>query len=257
MIVTTVAPNKIQKLQLTGNITLEVGAVIFQDDTVTWGEDVAEFSPKNADGYGFVYGTTSQSAPGNVAPASAGYDGYVSTSQQCGNGAYTADITALTADTLYYIRAWAHDPDGYTYGDEITIRTVGDVMDTFTFKAKDTSFTFKPKDTTFTMGRGGTMKPNKWQKQPNEMRILSIDCTDALPTAVTISSVSVAVYDEDENDVTTTIVDTSSVDGTDGVLVTVKAGTDGENYDMRVRITLSNGEVVEDDLKIKVREKGQ
>lgn len=101
------------------------------------------------------------------------------------------------------------------------------------------------------------MKPNKWQKQPDEMRILEIDCADALPTAVTISSVSVAVYDSDGNDVTTTLVDTSSVDGTDGVLVTVKAGTDGENYDMKIKITLSNGEIVEDDLKIKVKERGQ
>ena len=150
MNVTTLAPSKIQKLQLNGNITIDVGLVIFTDsDVVSWGEDVAEFSPKNCDGYGFVYGTTSQSAPGNVAPVSSGYDGYTSNSAQVGNGNYSSEITALAEDTIYYIRAWAHDPDGYVYGDEITIQTVGTIKDYFLFKSIDTSFMFKPLDTSF------------------------------------------------------------------------------------------------------------
>lgn len=100
------------------------------------------------------------------------------------------------------------------------------------------------------------MKPQTWKKQPWEKRILEIDCTNALPTGVTISSIDIEAYDDSEVDVTSTIIDTSSIDS-NNVLVTVKAGTDGENYDLKVKITLSNGEQVEDDIKIKVREKGQ
>lgn len=100
------------------------------------------------------------------------------------------------------------------------------------------------------------MKPNIWKKQPWEMRVLLVNCSNALPDGVTISTLTVEVYDSDGVDVTTDMIDTSSIDGSNA-LITVKAGTDKESYDMKIKLTLSNSEKVEDDMKIKVREVGQ
>lgn len=153
MIVTTNPVNAVQKLQVTGNVTVEVGTTIFMDDVVSWGDqgDV-EFSPKNIDKYGFVYGTVSKSAPGNVAPGSSGYSDYVETAEDGGNGDYSDVITGLTAGITYYMRAYSHNPDGYVYGDEITFETISTIVDDyFVFKSKPDDFYFKSKDTDFVM----------------------------------------------------------------------------------------------------------
>ena len=100
------------------------------------------------------------------------------------------------------------------------------------------------------------MKPSVWKKQPWEERVLNIDCTNALPTGVTVASVDPEIYDDEGTDVSADMIDTSSV-SSPSVIITIKGGTDGEVYDLKIKITLSNGEQVEDDLKIKVREQGQ
>lgn len=151
MIVTTLQPNKIQKISLYGNIEIVMGGAVFFDDAVDFSDGAVDWSPKNCDSYGFVYGTTTQGAPGNVDPSASGYDSYGMSSEEVGDGEYTRILATLVANTLYYIRAFAHNPDGWVYGDEVVIRTVGYVKDQFTFKAKDTTFTFKAKDTSFTL----------------------------------------------------------------------------------------------------------
>jgi len=98
------------------------------------------------------------------------------------------------------------------------------------------------------------MKPREWIKQPWESRILEINCTDTLPTSVTISSVECKVFDDAGTDVSSTMIEgTPSISGV-YVYVQIKAGTDGERYNLRVRLTLSNGEKPEDDITIYVRE---
>jgi hypothetical protein len=79
---------------------------------------------ENADIRGFVYDTSSKSAPGNVAPASSGY---AFTSQDSGSfatGAFAKTLTDLASGTTYYVRAFAHNSAGYGYGDEISFTTV-------------------------------------------------------------------------------------------------------------------------------------
>lgn len=68
---------------------------------------------------GFVYGTTTQVDPGDVAPAAAGYDTVVTQAVGgYGVGQFTADVVGLTPGECYYYRAWAHNTcSGYDYSD--------------------------------------------------------------------------------------------------------------------------------------------
>ncbi len=72
---------------------------------------------------GFVYGTTTQSDPGNTAPASSGYDSYKNETGSYSAGAYNLSLTSLTADQAYYVRAYAHNSAGYAYGNEVSFTT--------------------------------------------------------------------------------------------------------------------------------------
>lgn len=49
-----------------------------------------------------------------------------------GSGTYTANITGMIAGTTYYVRAYAHDGDGYVYSDEITLPITAPVVVTTT-----------------------------------------------------------------------------------------------------------------------------
>lgn len=98
------------------------------------------------------------------------------------------------------------------------------------------------------------MKPSKWYKQPYDSEIYEIDCSERLDTGVTISAAEVKVYDEDGTDVSGTMVQgTATIDGSK-VYIQIKAGTDGEKYDVQLRLTLSNGEYAEDDIVLYVNE---
>lgn len=72
---------------------------------------------------GFVYGTTSKSAPGNVAPTSSGYDDYENETGTYSTGAYNLTLSSLDSGTTYYVRAYAHNSAGYAYGDEVSFLT--------------------------------------------------------------------------------------------------------------------------------------
>jgi hypothetical protein len=98
------------------------------------------------------------------------------------------------------------------------------------------------------------MKPLSWIKQPWESRILEIDCSDTLPSAVTISSVAIAIFNAAGADQSVTMIEGVASIVSSKVYVQVKGGTDAANYNCRVRLTLSNGELAEDDIKIYVRE---
>lgn len=92
-------------------------------------------------------------------------------------------------------------------------------------------------------------------KQAWESVIYEIDCSDRLPSAVTISAVEGKVFDSSAVDQSATMIEgTPSISGSD-VFVQVKAGTDGEDYNLRVRLTLSNGEYAEDDITISIRDR--
>jgi hypothetical protein len=87
--------------------------------------NITDTGGENNDKRGFVYGNTSKSAPGNVAPGSSGYDAYAEDSAGgYGTGAFTKAISSLTAGTKYYMRAYSHNSVGYAYGSEIEFTTL-------------------------------------------------------------------------------------------------------------------------------------
>ena len=112
--VTTQDASSITKNSATGNGNI----------TATGGED--------CDKRGIVYGLTTESAPGNVAPGSSGYDGYEESTGTYSTGAFTESLTSLLPDTTYYARAYAHNSAGYAYGDEVTFDTLNDLMENLT-----------------------------------------------------------------------------------------------------------------------------
>jgi len=69
---------------------------------------------------GFVWDTASHGDPGDVAPASSDYGDYVSASGSFSTGAFTGAIDSLAPETTYYVRAWAHNDEGYSYGGEVS-----------------------------------------------------------------------------------------------------------------------------------------
>lgn len=82
--------------------------------------DITDTGGLTPDTRGFVYGTTSQGDPGNVAPASSGYDAYTTESGSFSTGVFDAAVTGLSTGVTIYARAYAHNSDGYAYGAEIS-----------------------------------------------------------------------------------------------------------------------------------------
>lgn len=90
-------------------------------------------------------------------------------------------------------------------------------------------------------------------KQPSEQYAISTEFSGALVSGESISTLTVTAYDEDNNDVTSTIIESSSIDGTEGLAV-VKSGTDKETYKITFLIETSLGNKYEDDQIMNVLE---
>jgi hypothetical protein len=93
-------------------------------DSATGNGTIVTIGAGNADLRGVVYSTASHAAPGNVAPAASGYEGVSGETGSFGVGAFTESLTVLNDGVIYYARAYAHDADGYVYGDEINFTTL-------------------------------------------------------------------------------------------------------------------------------------
>jgi len=73
---------------------------------------------------GFVISTTSHADPGNVGPSASGYEAY---GEEIGNFVlqpFDWGFTALLKNTLYYVRAYAKNPSGYSYSAETSFTTL-------------------------------------------------------------------------------------------------------------------------------------
>ena len=99
------------------------------------------------------------------------------------------------------------------------------------------------------------MKPTYQTKEAWEIRYLEFDLTDSLATADTISSITVTIWEGATEKTTTMILGTPSFSGAK-VYAFVQAGTAGTDYYVRVRVTTTNGEKLEDDLLLRVRLRG-
>lgn len=98
------------------------------------------------------------------------------------------------------------------------------------------------------------MKPFNYIKQPTESRIITIDCSNALPTGVTITAVSAFMYDLAETDMSSSMIyGTPTINGHD-VYIQLRGGVSGQFYNCKILLTLSNDEVAEDDITVEVKE---
>jgi hypothetical protein len=65
--------------------------------------------------------------PGNVAPALSDYVNYIEEVGNFGTGAFLLWFSGLLKGTKYYVRAYAHNTSGYSYGDEVNFTTLANL----------------------------------------------------------------------------------------------------------------------------------
>jgi hypothetical protein len=92
------------------------GATFNGTITVTGGE--------NADERGFVYDLGTQADPGNVDPGASGYAFGAWFTGSFPAEAFTLNQGGLASSTTFYVRAFAHNSAGYSYGAEVTFDTL-------------------------------------------------------------------------------------------------------------------------------------
>jgi hypothetical protein len=101
-----------------------------------------------------------------------------------------------------------------------------------------------------------SMEPAIWTKQVFEERLLEFDAADALATGDSVASISGITVWEGTTEKTLTML--SGVPALIGNKAYAKiiAGEDGHSYWVRVRLITTNGDKIEDDLRLLVRNVG-
>ena len=87
--------------------------------TATGNGNITNTGGENCDKRGIVYDLAAHGNPGNTAPADSNYSDYEEETDGFGTGAFTRSLTGLNPGTKYYARAYAHNSESYSYGDEI------------------------------------------------------------------------------------------------------------------------------------------
>ena len=95
---------------------------------------------------------------------------------------------------------------------------------------------------------------NYLNKQPSEIFPFSFDFVDCLDVAETIISKTVTAIELVHNaDVTSTVIDSSSINGTK-IVIKVQAGIDRVDYKITIKVTTSGGNIFEEDVIMNVVE---
>jgi hypothetical protein len=100
------------------------------------------------------------------------------------------------------------------------------------------------------------MIPALWTKQPAEKRKLKLDAANSLISGDTIASCEVKVFNAQGQDLSATML-AGVTNDTTAVYAWVQAGATATIYYLRVKITTTLGEIIEDDLAVKVQQKYQ
>jgi hypothetical protein len=98
------------------------------------------------------------------------------------------------------------------------------------------------------------MIPSSLVKQPYDKRRICIDFSDALYPGDTVSSVVGVTAWEGVTDRTSTIISGSPALTGNKVYTILQAGSDGITYNIRIRVLTTNGDQLEDDISLVVRE---
>lgn len=97
------------------------------------------------------------------------------------------------------------------------------------------------------------MRPASWTKQPSVKRRLPFDASASLLSGDTIASYEAKIFNAAGTDLSATMIAGSS--NTDTIVyVWIQGGTTGTVYFLRIRITTTLGELIEDDLAVIVKE---
>jgi hypothetical protein len=100
------------------------------------------------------------------------------------------------------------------------------------------------------------MEPATWTKQPWEERLLEFDAASSLATGDALVSISgITVWEGTTDKSLTMISGAPSLIG-NKAYVRVIGGTDGHSYWVRIRLVTANGDKIEDDLRLLVRNVG-
>lgn len=94
---------------------------------------------------GFVYSTTSYGDPGNVSPAASNYEAVEDESGTYGEVTFDLLMTGLDPDTTYYVRAFAENSAGYSYGNQESFATSSSVSYPTKIKVAGTFVEVQPK----------------------------------------------------------------------------------------------------------------
>ena len=76
---------------------------------------------------GFVYDLASHADPGNVAPSASGYGNYAEDRGTFDTGSFDIELSGLAKNTKYYVRAYAYNASGYSYGNEVDFTTLENI----------------------------------------------------------------------------------------------------------------------------------
>lgn len=95
--------------------------------------------------------------------------------------------------------------------------------------------------------------PNFFTKQPSEQTTRAFEYANRLPFSATLSSATLTAYNLSTQATDTSVLEstTGTVSGTQ-VRFRAKAGTNGVNYKITCYATLSNGDILEDDVEMRV-----
>jgi len=97
--------------------------------------------------------------------------------------------------------------------------------------------------------------PNHIVKQPDEVKLLSFECSGALSDGDAISTFVVTVRTEDGSAIVPGMVSTIVINDSI-VTMWLSNGTNGLVYAMEMMLTSVVGEIIENEIRIIVREKG-
>lgn len=94
---------------------------------------------------------------------------------------------------------------------------------------------------------------NSFLKQPVETYTIAVEFDGKLPTGASLSSGVVAAYDLAGTDASSIVLSgtTATISGTQAS-IKVLAGTHGVDYRLRFRVTLTNADVLEEDVLMQV-----
>jgi hypothetical protein len=95
-----------------------------QSESVTLNGEVIDTGGDIVTEVGFVWDVQTHSMPNNVDPSASGYTNSQGTTGTFGLGEFNEDVTNLSPNTMYFVRAYAENAQGWSYGDELTFSTI-------------------------------------------------------------------------------------------------------------------------------------